>query len=203
MWPVLLAILNKEERSSGPAALKRRRQARHQCRTGRLRLFWAMLARFRRGLVLLLGAGGVGLSLSIASAPAQVKQRPGQAQAAGQFLRALLHGHYAAAYARLAPEVRQGLPLSQFAAAARPLWKSGQRHGASIELYKLGVRLGDRGGSRLFYSFSFAADSLTKSPSELLEVTFRDTATRAVLSFSLRGTPPPARERKPAPQATK
>ncbi|MDO7850524.1 hypothetical protein Q4S41_02890 [Hymenobacter sp. CA1UV-4] len=98
----------------------------------------------------------------------------------------MLRANYPAAYARLAPEVRQGLSLARFAAAARPLWKSGQRHGNTIELYKLGVRLGDRGGSRLFYTFSFATDSAARSPSELLEVTFRDTATRAVLGFSLR-----------------
>ncbi|MDO7844987.1 hypothetical protein Q5H92_01350 [Hymenobacter sp. M29] len=131
----------------------------------------------------------------------QAERRPGQAQAAGLFLRAVLHADYPAAYARLAPEVRQGLTLARFAAAARPLWKSGQRHGSGIELYKLGVRLGDRGGSRLFYSFSFAADSVAKSPSELLEVTFRDTASRAVLGFSLRTPAKAASSRPPLPRS--
>jgi hypothetical protein len=118
--------------------------------------------------------------------PVPAAQRTGQAQAAGLFLRAVLQANYPAAYARLAPEVRRSLSLGAFATAARPLWKSGQRHGPGIELYKLGVRLGDGGGARLFYAFSFAADSSLKIPSELLEVTFRDTTTRAVLSFGMR-----------------
>jgi hypothetical protein len=147
--------------------------------------------------VLILGATSAGLVLNAMVPPRPAERRPGQASAAGQFLRAVLHANYPAAYARLAPEVRQGLTLDRFAAAARPLWKSGQRHGTAIELYKLGVRLGDRGGARLFYTFSFAADSASKSPLELLEVTFRDTATRAVLGFSLHTPPKPADTRQP------
>ena len=118
----------------------------------------------------------------------QIPLRPSQGQAASQFLRAVLRANYSAAYGRLAPEVRQGISLPRFVSEARPFWKSGQRHGrgTAIELYKLGVRLGDRGSSRLFYTFSFAADSSLRIPSELLEVTFRDTSSRAVLGFSLR-----------------
>ena len=142
------------------------------------------------------------MSLSLAGPLARPGQRPGQAQAAGQFLRLVLRANYPAAYARLAPEVRQGLSLNQFAAAARPLWRSGQRHGADIELYKLGLRLGDRGGSRLFYTFAFTADSAAKNPAELLEVTFRDTAARAVLSFGLR-TPGKAKSPKPTAAGTR
>lgn len=115
-------------------------------------------------------------------------QRPGQAQAASQFLRAVLRANYVGAYARLAPEVRQTVRYGRFVAAARPLWQTGQRRGAAIELYKLGMRLSDRSASRLFYDFSFTTDSSLKTPAVLLEVTFRDTATRAVLGFGLRPT---------------
>ena len=119
--------------------------------------------------------------------------RRSQGQVAGQFLRAVLRADYPAAYGRLAPEVRRAVSLGRFAAAARPLWKSGQRRGPGIELYKLGVRLGDGGASRLFYSFSFAADSSLKVPSLLLEVTFRDTAARSVLGFGLQARKMPVR----------
>lgn len=139
-------------------------------------------------------SGGLRKAQQDAAGPAM-----SQGQAAGQFLRAVLRANYSSAYSRLAPEVRQGISLARFITAARPLWKSGQRpgRGTAIELYKLGVRLGDRGSSRLFYSFSFAADSSLRIPPELLDVTFRDTASRAVLGFSLRLTDA-ARPKKPA-----
>lgn len=111
-----------------------------------------------------------------------------QAQVAGQFLRAVLRAEYAAAYSRLAPEVRRAVGPAAFATAARPLWKVGRR-AAPLELYKLGVRLGDGGASRLFYSFAFAADSALPQPAVLFEVTFRDTAARGVLGFGLGRVP--------------
>lgn len=122
-------------------------------------------------------------------------QRPSQAQAAHQFLRAVLRADYAVAYRRMAPEVQHTISLAQFETSARPLWRSGQKHRQAIELYKLGVRLGDGGSSRLFYAFSFAADSARQPPPVLLEVTFRDTTARAVLGFGLRvnGPPKPAK----------
>lgn len=141
----------------------------------------------------LFAAGG-----ALRVAAAQQPLRPGQAQAASQFLRAVLRANYVGAYARLAPEVRQTVRYNRFVAAARPLWQTGQRRGPAIELYKLGMRLGDRGASRLFYDFSFAADSGLKTPAVLLEVTFRDTATRAVLGFGLRPTPTQAAKTGPA-----
>ena len=98
----------------------------------------------------------------------------------------MLRADYLGAYGRLAPEVRRSVSLGQFAAAARPLWKSGTRHAREIELYKLGMRLGQSGSSQLFYAFSFAAESGLKSPSVLLEVTFRDTASRVILGFGVR-----------------
>jgi hypothetical protein len=122
--------------------------------------------------------------------PGQTPRQPSQSQAAGQFLRAVLRADYLAAYGNLAPEVRQAISLKRFETAARPLWKSGQHRSPEIELYKLGVRLGDRGASRLFYSFSFAADSSLKPPPVLLEVTFRDTASRTILGFNLRTAAP-------------
>lgn len=119
-----------------------------------------------------------------AQQPAPAPARIGQGQVAGRFLRAVLRADYPAAYARLAPEVRRSVSLDRFTAAARPLWQRAHRH-PEIELYKLGVRLNDS-SSRLFYSFSLAADSSLKTPSVLLEVTFRDTASRSVLGFGLR-----------------
>ena len=116
-----------------------------------------------------------------------------QAQTAGRFLRWVLLANYAVAYGYLAPEVRRAIGLSRFAAAARPLWKSASPRHREIELYKLGLRLDDTGRSRLFYSFSFAADSGLKVPPVLLEVTFRDTASRAVLGFSVRYSQGPSK----------
>ena len=107
-----------------------------------------------------------------------------QAQVAGQFLRAVLRAEYAAAYTRLAPEVRRAVSPAAFEVAAQPLCKAGRR-AAPLELYKLGMRLGDGGASRLFYSFALAADSALPQPSVLFEVTFRDTAARRVLGFGL------------------
>ncbi|MET4076086.1 hypothetical protein [Hymenobacter sp. UYCo722] len=129
-------------------------------------------------------AGGL-----LAHWPASGQQVPAapkhsQAQVAGQFLRAVLRAEYVAAYRRLAPEVRRAVSPAAFGAAARPLCKMGRR-AAPLELYKLGVRLGDGGASRLFYSFAFAADSVLPQPSVLFEVTFRDTATRNILGFGL------------------
>ncbi|MDQ2769534.1 MAG: hypothetical protein M3Y54_03425 [Bacteroidota bacterium] len=120
--------------------------------------------------------------------------RPTQAQVGSQFLRAILRADYEGAYRRLAPEVRRVVTATRFGAIARPLWKTGQRHASPLELYKLGVRLGENGSSRLFYSFSFAADSALPRPSVLLEVTFRDTASRGVLSFGQKPLASPRRK---------
>ncbi|MGY3089245.1 hypothetical protein ACVWYF_002285 [Hymenobacter sp. UYAg731] len=159
-----------------------------QVHSGRKQKRW--LTNFAIGLLMLnlTAVGVVWGALGSARPVAKAGSLLSQGQVAGQFLRAILRANYSSAYSRLAPEVRQSISLARFAVAARPLWKSGQRpgRGTVIELYKLGVRLGDGGSSRLFYSFSFAADSSLRTPSELLEVTFRDTASRAVLGFSLR-----------------
>ncbi|GAB2850940.1 hypothetical protein [Hymenobacter ruber] len=170
-----------------------------QAHSGRKQMRWLANARASLLALALLVAGAASGGLRKAQQDAETSPALSQGQAAGQFLRAVLRANYSSAYSRLAPEVRQGISLARFTAAARPLWKSGQRpgRGTAIELYKLGVRLSDRGSSRLFYSFSFAADSSLQIPSELLEVTFRDTASRAVLGFSLRLTDA-ARPKKPA-----
>ena len=125
-----------------------------------------------------------------AQQPVSAPARSGQAQVAGRFLRAVLRADYAAAYARLAPEVRRSVSMARFTAVAQPLWQRAHRH-PEIELYKLGVRLNGN-TSRLFYSFSLAADSSLKTPSVLLEVTFRDTTSRSVLGFGLRPTARPS-----------
>ena len=142
-------------------------------------------------------APGLGWGQIPAPRPAS---RPTQAQVGSQFLRAILRADYEGAYRRLAPEVRRVVTAARFGTMARPLWKTGQRHPSPLELYKLGVRLGEGGSSRLFYSFSFAADSVLRRPSVVLEVTFRDTASRGVLSFGPREfTRPPGQATKPLP----
>ena len=185
-------------------------------RASRPRLFLAMQAgisywrglqisiRWLRSSVLTVALVGVvsGLNLVTAQRPRQGILELRQGHAAWQFLRAVLRADYEAAYGRLAPEVRQSVGFGHFAAAARPLWKSGQRHQQEIELYKLGVRMGDHGATRSFYTFAFAADSSLKIPTVLLEVTFRDTASRAVLGFALRAVKAPVRRGKPAAKAT-
>ena len=130
--------------------------------------------------------------------PSPKVTRLSQGQTAWQFLRAVMRANYSAAYGLLAPEVHRAVSLERFEAATRPLWKAGQRRGQQIELYKLGVRLGAGGTSRMFYAFTFASDSASKEPLAVLEVTFRDTATRAVLGFALRTTPLAAPNRPPA-----
>ena len=128
----------------------------------------------------------------VAAAPAHPPRqpRPTQAQVARRFLLDVLQAEYRAAYRRLAPEVRAGVALPAFAAAARPLWQQGQARGAAIELHQVGVLLGGRGGrGQWFCRFAFAGDSARRPPPVLLQVTFRDTAARAVLGFVLRSRP--------------
>lgn len=143
-----------------------------------------------------MGAGAGGAQ----TAPRSTGLKATQAQAASWFLRAILRGDYAGAYGRLAPEVRRAVTRERFETAARPLWKSGQRRGQEIELYKLGVRLAGP-SARLFYAFTFAADSGSRPPPAVLEVVFRDTAARAVLGFGLR-TGAKAVPKRLAPAAT-
>ncbi len=131
-------------------------------------------------------------SLATAGQPAHPPRqlRPTQAQVARRFLGEVLRAEYPAAYRRLAPEVRLAVPLAAFEAAAQPLRQQGQARGPAVELYQIGARLGTgRGGSQWFCRFSFASDSARRPPPMLLEVTFRDTAARAVLGFELRRRP--------------
>jgi hypothetical protein len=117
----------------------------------------------------------------------QAPAAPTQAQVAYRFLTEVLRADYPAAYRRLAPEVRAGLPPAAFVTAARPLRQLGKQHGRGIELYTFGTHLNERGTSEpWFYRFSLAKDSLQKPPPVLLEVTFRDTTTREVLGFRVR-----------------
>lgn len=131
-------------------------------------------------------------SLAAAGQPAQPPRqlRPTQAQVARRFLLDVLRAEYPAAYRRLTPEVRAAVPLAAFEAAAQPLWQQGQARGAAVELYQIGTWLGDsQGSNQWFCRFSFASDSARLPPPVLLEVTFRDTAARAVLGFRLRQRP--------------
>ena len=125
-----------------------------------------------------------------AFSPAQtVPPRNSQVQVSRQFLQALLRGDYAGAYGRLAPEVRRAVNTAHFRQLARPVAARGQRRGTSIELYKIGVRLDESNqGSRHFVAWAWATDSASarRVPPEWLEVMFRDTAARQVLSFGLR-----------------
>ncbi|MCC3154297.1 hypothetical protein Q3A66_11105 [Hymenobacter sp. BT770] len=162
---------------------------------------WAQQPRLKAlSLALATLALVIGGSAAQQPAPAPKTAKLSQGQVAWQFLRAVLRANYTAAYARLAPEMHRAVSLERFEAAARPIWKTGQRHGQQIELYKLGVRLGAGGSSRMFYAFTFASDSASKSPSAVLEVTFRDTTARTVLGFAQRLAPPatPKRPRKPS-----
>ena len=127
------------------------------------------------------------VGLAGAQAVSHTPPKPSQGQVAGWFLRAVLRADYAGAYQRLAPEMRRAVSLERFTASARPLRQRAGRR-TEISLYKLGVRLGAGQASRLFYSFAFVADSSLKTPSVLMEVTFRDTASRLVLGFGLRST---------------
>jgi hypothetical protein len=116
------------------------------------------------------------------SAPVAVAS---QIQVARQFLLAVLAGNYPAAYALLAPEVSQHVPLAQFRATAEPLYQQGQRYQPTIDLYKLGFRISDNQTTRAFVAFMFRSDTLQPRPQVQLDVMFRDTTARQILSFGL------------------
>ncbi len=137
----------------------------------------------RRGrvpLLLLFCTGG-----SVPQAP----RPPSQVQVARQFLGAALRGETAVAYGWLAPEVRRGLGPLGFAGALAQVQARGQVRGATLQLYKLGFRLGDTGPGRPFVAYAWAADSALRVKREWLEVCFRDTAARAVWGFAWRRAP--------------
>ncbi|TGE19874.1 hypothetical protein [Hymenobacter elongatus] len=119
--------------------------------------------------------------------------RPSQVQVARQFLLAVLRGEYTTAYQLLAPQVRATTTAKQFRRAAQPLYDQGQQRGTSIDLYKLGYRMGENNDVRSFYSFTFKSDSLAAVPTVQLDVTFRDSTATRILSFGL----------IPAPQTTR
>ncbi|WBA40545.1 hypothetical protein [Hymenobacter canadensis] len=108
-----------------------------------------------------------------------------QIQVARQFLLAVLAGNYPAAYALLAPEVSRNVPLARFQTTAEPLYRQGQRYQPTIDLYKLGFRISADNSTRAFVAFMFRSDTLAPRPHLQLDVTFRDTIARQVLSFGL------------------
>ncbi|WP_345222222.1 hypothetical protein [Hymenobacter koreensis] len=126
------------------------------------------------------------------TAPADAATPATQVRVARNFCLAILRGEYAQAYALLAPEVRTGLTPARFQEVAQPLHEQGKRFGPTIDLYKLGVRIGDTDDSRFFYAFMFRSDTTAKVPKVQMDVTFRDSAATQVLSFTL----------IPAPQRT-
>lgn len=109
---------------------------------------------------------------------------PPQAFLARQFLLAVLQGHFDQAYQQLAPETRQRLNRQQFRQAAAPLYERGKQAGPRIELYRLGLRLGEDDDAQWFYAFTFKSDSANAAPPQL-DVTFRDSAATQVLEFHL------------------
>ncbi|GAA3948580.1 hypothetical protein [Hymenobacter algoricola] len=128
----------------------------------------------------------------LALAPPAVA-RPSQVQIARQFVLAILRGDYDQAYQLLAPEVTAAVTPARFRAAAAPLYAKGQQFKPTIDLYKLGVRIGEANDVRNFYSFMFKSDTLAPRPQVQLDITFRDSTATRILSFGL----------IPAPQSTR
>jgi hypothetical protein len=131
--------------------------------------------------------------LALVPAFVSAQPRPTQVQVARQFLLAILRGDYDQAYKQLAPEVSAAVTPARFRAAAQPLYAKGQGFKPSIDLYKLGLRIGEANDVRYFCSFMFKSDTLAPRPQVQLDVTFRDSAATHVLSFGL----------VPAPQSTR
>lgn len=108
-----------------------------------------------------------------------------QVQVARRFLLAVVQGEWAAAYAYLAPDVRQLITVEQLQVAARPFGVQAGRYGKTIDLYKLGYRLRGAETPEPFVAFSFRADTLRRVPHFQLDVTFRDSTSRQVAGFTL------------------
>jgi hypothetical protein len=136
--------------------------------------------RCRTVLLLLLTLLSAPLS---AATPAMLP--PTQIQVARRFLLAVLRGEFQAAHGMLAPEVGKALAPAQFRAAAMPIYRQGQHFGPTIDLYKLGFRLRDQQATQSFVAFMFKADTLAARPQAQLDVTFRDSTARQILSFGL------------------
>lgn len=125
---------------------------------------------------------------------AALHQPPSQIQVARQFLLAVLRGDYRRARKLLAAENGKLIPLREFKAVAQPLYEQGQMLKPAIALYKLGYRFSDAGTTRNFYDFSFKSDTLQPRPRVLLDVSFRDSTARQILTFGLIPAPQKARK---------
>ena len=136
-----------------------------------------------------LGAGSVWrvmlLLLSVGLSAMRPAPQPTQIQVARRFLLAVLHGEFQAAHGMLAPEVGRAITPAQFQAVALPLYQKGQHFKPTIDLYKLGFRLRDGQTPQSFVAFMFKADTLAARPEVQLDVTFRDSTARQILSFGL------------------
>jgi hypothetical protein len=127
----------------------------------------------------------IAVALLLVPGPMQAVPRPSQVQVARQFLLAVLRADYDHAYQLLAPEVSAAVSPARFREAARPLYDKGQQFQSSIDLYKLGLRIGEANDVRNFYSFMFKSDTLAPRPQVQLDVTFRDSTATRILSFGL------------------
>jgi hypothetical protein len=149
---------------------------------------WFFINRWVTSLLVLLLLS-VPLGVGVASPASQ----PSQIQAARQFLLAVLRGEFDVAHRMLAPEVGSALTPARFRAVALPLYEQGRHYGPSIDLYKLGFRLRDGQHPQSFVAFMFKADTLAARPTVQLDVTFRDSTARQVLSFGVIALAAPVR----------
>lgn len=125
------------------------------------------------------------LLLSVSLGATRPAPRVTQIQVARRFLIAVLKGEFQTAHGMLAPEVGKALTPARFRTAALPLYERGRQLGPAIDLYKLGFRLRDGQHPQSFVAFTFKADTLTSRPQVQLDVTFRDSTARQILSFGL------------------
>jgi len=108
-----------------------------------------------------------------------------QIQVARQFLLAVLRGEFQKAHGMLVPEVGRALTPARFRTAALSLYERGRQLGPAIDLYKLGFRLRDGQRPQSFVAFTFKADTLGPRPQVQLDVVFRDSTARQIISFGL------------------
>ena len=130
---------------------------------------------------------GTGLAGAMALLTAPQAPRNTQVQATRHFLAAALRGEPRAAR-WLEPELRRTLGPAGVKGVLGQLAATGRRRGTAVELYKLGFRLEEDGTARPFVAYAWAADSGLARKREWIDVAFRDTAARQVLSFELRRT---------------
>lgn len=130
------------------------------------------------------------LSIGLASAaalhlqPPQDCPRNTQVQATRQFLAAALRGDTIAAKHWLSVNL-QGKSAGR---SLLPLVEAGRRRGTNIELYRMGLLVGDY-STQPFVTYAWAADSAVQWPLRAsIQVVFHDTTARQVWEVYLRET---------------